>query len=284
MNRLNRFLSAVLSCSKTVLKISFGLAISAISLFPIYWCLNTALKPLSEVTTYPPQFFPHTIKWSNFIDAWNYVPFTQFFKNSLIITGIAVISVLFFSSLSGYGFSKFDFRGKSAGFILILASLMMPWQVLMIPLYLMMARIHLVNTIWAVLLPILMSAFGVFLMKQYIDTIPQDLIDSARIDGASEFHIYWKIILPNVKSSLSALMIFTTMWVWNWFIWPLVVLNSPSKMTVPIGLQMFRSNMGVNRWNLMMAGVFISIIPVLIVFLIFQRNFIKGMTLSGLKA
>lgn len=284
LQKFGEFVSKVFLWFKTALKISFGLVISAISLFPLYWSLNTALKPLSEVMVYPPHFFPHTIKWSNFIEAWNYVPFAQFFKNSLIITVISVISVLFFSSLSGYGFSKFNFRGKSAGFILILASLMLPWQVLMIPLYLMMARVHLVDTIWAVLLPILMSAFGTFLMRQYIETIPRALIDSARIDGASEFHIYREIILPNVKSSLSALMIFTTMWVWNWFIWPLVVLNSPSKMTVPVGLQMFQSNMGVNRWNLMMAAVFISIIPVLIVFIIFQRNFIKGMTLSGLKA
>lgn len=266
------------------MKLTFGLILSAISLFPLYWIFITALKPLSEVMVWPPHLFPHSVKWVNFVKAWNYVPFAQFFKNSLIIAVVSVLSTLFFSSISGYGFSKFNFRGKKVGFILILSSMMLPWQVLMVPLYQMMASFNLVNTIWAVILPILMSAFGTFLMRQYIDQIPRDLIDSARMDGASEFRIFWNIILPNVKSSLSALTIFTTMWVWNWFIWPLIVLNSPDKMTVPVGLQMFQSNMGVNRWNLMMAAVFISVIPVLIVFIIFQRNFIKGMALSGIKA
>ncbi len=250
---------------------------------PFLWMVSTAFKPGPETIAYPPTWIPNQPTLQNFPEALSYAPFARFFLNSIIQGTSVTLSVLFFSSLTGYAFAKFNFKGRDILFILILSTMMIPFQVTMIPLYFMMKYLNLIDNLAALIIPGLISAFGIFLMRQFIQTIPTDLIDAARIDGCPEFGIYWRIILPLCKPPLATLSIFTFMANWDSFMWPLVVIDTLSKRTVPLGLALYSNQFGITKTNLLMAATLVCSLPVIILFVSMQKYFIKGITLTGLK-
>ncbi|MEW6047476.1 MAG: carbohydrate ABC transporter permease [Bacillota bacterium] len=251
-------------------------------LLPLAWMLSSAFKPLPEVMVVPPYLIPKQPTPDNFVVVFTQLPFGRYLLNSVVVAVVVVAGVVFVSSMAGYALAKFPFRGREALFMAMLASLMVPFQVRMIPLYLMAMNLHIVNTLAGVAFPWLFDAFGIFLMRQFMRTIPTDLIEAARIDGASEPRIFFTIVLPLTRPALAALGIFTLVANWEEFLWPLIVTNSDASRTLPVGLQSFSDQYIANiHWQ--MAGATIAVAPLLIAFLIFQRQFIQGIALTGLK-
>ncbi len=259
------------------------LLLGAVSmLLPFIWMLATSFKPPEEVITWPPTFIPKHPTIENYIEAFQAAPFHRFFLNSLIVSSISTISILLTSSLSGFIFAKYRFRGKNLIFLLILATSMVPFQSYMIPFYLMVNRLGWINTYQGLALPLLVMSFGIFFMRQNIITIPDELLEAARIDGCSDLKIYYSIILPLSKPALAALAIFSFKNAWADFIWPLLVANDINLYTMELGLGMFQHRFTVDYGSIT-AGSVISILPIITVYAIFRRHIIEGITLSGLK-
>jgi len=253
-----------------------------IMLVPFIWMVSTAFKPPPEIISYPPTFIPKKPTLQYFQEIFTKLNFGRFFFNSLYIASLVTVIALFTSSFVGYVFSKFSFRGKEIIFLLILSTMMIPFPVVMIPLYLMIVRFGWMDKHLSLIVPFFYSTFGIFLMRQFTSTIPDELREAARIDGCPEFRIYWNIILPQCRPALAALGIFTFMWNWDSFVWPLIVLQSEATFTLPMGLAMFSQQWWTN-YGLVMAGATITVTPVLVVFLLMQRQFIQGIVLTGLK-
>jgi multiple sugar transport system permease protein len=242
--------------------------------------LLTSLKPLPEV--FDLTLLPREPTLQNYrIILFDYL-FGQWFWNSLLVAGITTLSVLVFDSLAGYTLAKLDFPGKPVIFVLILSTLMVPTEMLVIPWFATSAQYGWTNSYWGLLFPGLMTAFGVFLMRQFFETLPNDLLDAARIDGLSEFGVFWRVALPLVKPTLAALAILTFLGNWNAFLWPLIVTQSQEMYTLPVGLALFSGEAG-SQWNLITAGASLSVFPVLLVFAVFQKQIIEGVVLSGVK-
>ncbi|MDR5696018.1 MAG: carbohydrate ABC transporter permease [Armatimonadota bacterium] len=251
-------------------------------LLPFLWMVSSAFKTLPEVMQVPPTWFPKQPILENFVAVFTQFPFARYILNSVAVAAIVVFGVTIVSAMAGYAFSKFTFPGRDVLFIAMLASLMVPFQVRMIPLYLMSIKFHLVDTIAGLSFPWLFDAFGIFLMRQFMQTIPTELIEAARIDGASELRIFWTILLPLVKPALAALGIFTLVGNWEEFLWPLIVTTSDASRTIPVGLQRFSEQYMSNiHWQ--MAAATVAVTPLIIAFLLFQRQFIQGIALTGLK-
>jgi len=251
-------------------------------LLPFAWMLSSAFKPLPEVMQVPPTWIPRHPTWDNFTAVFRQFPFGRYLLNSLIVAAVVVGAVLLVSAVAGYAFAKFEFPGRDLIFLAMLASLMVPFQVRMIPLYLMAIRLHLVDTLTGVSFPWLFDAFGIFLMRQFMRTVPSELIEAARIDGAGEPYIFVRIVLPLVRPALAALGIFTLVGNWEEFLWPLIVTTSEASRTLPVGLQSFSEQYMSNiHWQ--MAGAMIAVAPLVVAFFLFQRQFIQGIALSGLK-
>lgn len=254
----------------------------AITLAPFIWMISTSFKSAESVFTFPPQWIPKHPTIEQYQTLFREVNFLQFFKNSVIVAfGITLFS-LFLNSLGGFAFAKHKFPGREKIFALLLATMMVPGQITMIPVFLMLKTVGLINSYWGLIIPAGASAFGIFLMRQFITTIPTDLIESARIDGCSEFRIYWTIILPLCKPVLAALGIFTFMGSWNAFLWPLIVMIKENMYTLPVALANL-SGQYATKFGLLMAGAVVVVIPVLIVFIVAQRYVIKGIAVTGLK-
>ena len=255
-----------------------------ITLAPLAWGISTSLKPNVDVFSYPPQWIPENPRWSNYIEAWEVAPFANFYWNSFYITTLIVIGQLFTSSMSGFAFARLRFPGRDKLFLLYLASLMIPAQVIMIPTFLMVKELGWVNSHLSLIVPTLATPFGTFLFRQFFLGIPEDLVDSAKLDGCSPFGVYWRIFLPLAKPALATLAIFTALNTWNSFLWPLILIRSPELYTVTQGIGLIR---GMIQWRvaleLVMAGTVTALIPIVIVFVFAQRYFIEGVTLSGLK-
>jgi multiple sugar transport system permease protein len=253
-----------------------------ITLAPFIWMISTSFKSAESVFTYPPQWIPKHPTLEQYQKLFREVNFLQFFKNSVIVAiGITLFS-LFLNSLGGYAFAKYRFPGREKIFALLLATMMVPGQITMIPVFLMLKSVGLINSYWGLIIPAGASAFGIFLMRQFITTIPNDLIESARIDGCSEFRIYWTIILPLCKPVLAALGIFTFMGSWNAFLWPLIVMIKENMYTLPVALANL-SGQYATKFGLLMAGAVVVVAPVIIVFILAQRYVIKGVAVTGLK-
>ncbi|MEZ4507499.1 MAG: carbohydrate ABC transporter permease [Thermomicrobiales bacterium] len=248
--------------------------------FPFVWMISSSLKLPADI--YSLSLIPPSPTLDNFREVLNETSYIRWFVNSLIIALITTASVAFFASAAGYALAKFDFPGRSVVFILILSTLMVPTEMLVIPWYMMAIELHWTNTYQGIMFPGLISAFGVFLMRQFFTGVPNDLIDAARLDGFSEFRIFWKIAVPQVKPAIAALCIFTFLGNWNAYIWPLIVTRSEEMRTLPVGIAFFSTESG-SSFHLIMAAAALATIPVLIVFLIFQRQIIKGIVLTGLK-
>lgn len=255
---------------------------AVVMLLPLVWMVSAAFKPLNEIIRTPPTWIPMHPTLANFAEAFQQFSFGRYIWNSLWTTFIIVVSVLLTSATGGYALSKFQFPGRDVIFVVLLSSLMIPFQTRMIPLYQMMVKMHLVNTYTGVVFPFLFDAMGIFLMRQFMLGLPDELSEAARIDGASEVVVFARVVLPQVKPALSALAIFTFSWVWEEFLWPIIITNSDATRTLPVGLQYFAEQYGT-RIDLQMAGAFLAVLPVLIVFFILQRQFVEGITLTGLK-
>lgn len=249
---------------------------------PYLWMVLTSFKSNAEILAAANHLLPQHPTLDGYRKVLLEVPFFRWFLNSLSTSAIITVSAVFSSALAGYVFAKFRFWGKNVIFIVLLATMMVPFQVVMIPSYIIISRLNLVNDLAAIVIPYLVSAFGIFLARQFIEGVPSELIEAARIDGASEFRTFWSMIVPQIKPALSALAIFTFMAAWNNYLWPLIVLNDEEKMTIPLALVFFNGQHVVN-YNVVMSAAVLIMIPVIIVFLIFQKQFIKGLTLTGFK-
>lgn len=253
---------------------------SVVMAFPFVWMILSSFKSLKEIFRF--GFWPETWTLVNFQQVLLETQFPRWFFNSMVVAGISTVSVLFFCSLVGYTLTKLRFPGKNFIFLLILSTLMIPTEMLVIPWYVMATEYGWVNTYWGIAFPGLIPAFGVFLMRQFFQSLPRDLFDAGRVDGVSEFGLYWRVGLPLVGPGLAALGIFNFVGNWNAFLWPLIVAKSPSMRTIPVGVAFFSGEAGT-AWNLIMASAALAVIPVLIVFFIFQRQIIEGVVLTGVK-
>jgi len=253
--------------------------------YPFVWLFFSSFKTGADIVKIPLTLLPE--QWT--LDAYRFVTNPErvnlpiAYLNSLILSAGTVITVLFTSSLGGFVFARLDFPGRNVLFYFILATTMVPFLTLLIPLYMVMKELVLLNTLWAVWLPSVFSSFGIFLSRQFIYGIPGDLYDAAKIDGSGDFSIYLHIILPLTKPLLSVLAIFTFLNTFNAYLWPLVVLNDESKLTLPLVLSRLATRFGGSDYEAIMAGSVLVSIPPLIVFLIFQRNFVRGIALTGMK-
>ncbi|HYO33097.1 MAG TPA: carbohydrate ABC transporter permease [Nocardioidaceae bacterium] len=251
-------------------------------LTPLAWMVLASFKTLPEILAFPPTFLPEQVNLDNYRAVFDTADFVRYFLNSVVIAAISVASVLITSSMAGYAFAKFSFPGRDVLFVVVLATLMIPFQVRVIPLYVLASDLQLLNTYAGMVMPTLVDAFGIFLMRQYMLSIPNELIESARVDGAGEFRIFVQIMLPLAKPALSALTIFTLVVSWESFLWPLLVASSPEMYTLPLGLAQFAGRF-VDRTDLQMAAATLTVLPLLIAFLIMQKRFIEGMATTGMK-
>lgn len=253
---------------------------AVIMLAPLIWMVLASFKSLPEILTYPPTVLPKSLRTAAYQTVLTESNYPRYFLNSVIVASISVISILFTSSLAGYAFAKFRFPGRNVLFIVVLATLMIPFQVRVIPLYVLASDLGILNSYAGLVLPSLVDAFGIFLMRQFMQSIPTDLMDAARADGASEPRIFVSIVLPLVKPALSALAIFTLIVSWESFLWPLLVASSTELYTLPLGLGQFAGKF-LTRVDLQMAASTLTVLPLLIVFLIMQRRFIEGIATTG---
>ncbi|MGH6926125.1 MAG: carbohydrate ABC transporter permease [Propylenella sp.] len=251
-----------------------------VMVMPFAFMISTSLKTQGQI--YDLRLIPAAPTLQNYVYLFRESLFTTWFLNSFVVATATTVSVLFFDSLIGYVLCKYDFKGRWFVFIAILSTLMIPTEMLVIPWYAMSSALGWLDTYWGIMFPGLMTGFGVFLMKQFFETVPDDLIAAARIDGLSEFRIWWEIALPLVMPAVSALAIFTFLGNWTAFLWPLIVTSDPDLYTVPVGLASFAGEF-TTRWEMIMTGASVATIPTLVVFILFQRFIVRGVMLSGLK-
>ncbi|MBO6418300.1 carbohydrate ABC transporter permease [Enterococcus gallinarum] len=256
---------------------------SFLMVFPFLWTIGSSLKNMTQIFALPPVWFPNPIVWQNYFDSLQAMPFGRAYWNSFYITIIVVVCQLFTGSMAAYAFAKLRFKGSEVLFLLFLATMMIPKQVTMIPLYLIMDKLDWLNTHLPLIIPgALLNAFAVFLLRQFIRGIPKELEEAAVMDGASIPRIYWSVILPLIKPALAAMTIFIFMGTYNNFMDALIYLSTPEKFTVPLLLNNFKG-LYVTNWSYMMAGATISVIPIILVYLFAQRYIIEGITLTGIK-
>lgn len=249
---------------------------------PYVWMALTSIKPPEELHTYPPQFYVLHPTLKPYQDLFRLLPMARSLMNSLFVACTVTLSNVFLCSLAGYAFAKLRFPGRDAIFFALLSSMMIPWQVNLIPGFLIIKHLGWLNTFWALIIPKLALPFGIFLCRQYIMSIPNDLIEAARIDGCNELTIYWRVIMPLIVPALATLAIFTFLAQWNDFVWPLIVVQSGSMRTVPLIIGVLNGQFGGN-FAIIMAGALVVTLPMLVVFLIFQRQFIKGVYLTTIQ-
>lgn len=256
-----------------------------IVLIPFVWMLTTSLQPtMRDVYKIPPNWLPKPATWSNYADAWNSAPFDIYLKNSIIVALSATILQLVNASLCAYAFSWLKFPGRDILFVFFLAVLMIPGQVTLVPNYIVISKLKWINTYWALIVPVSVTAFGTFLIRQAFLSVPKDLIDAAIMDGASHFKILWKILIPLNKPMLLTFALLSFNWRWNNYFWVLIMTNSTIMRTLPVGLVQMR--MGPeqgSQWQIIMAGTVIVILPVIVIFSIFQKYFVEGVAHTGLK-
>lgn len=256
--------------------------LAVLYLFPLLWMLLTSLKSIKEVSTVPIRMFPEELQWENYLRVFQIVPYANSYLNSLIVTVSVTVIVVITSTMAGYSFAKLEYPGRDIIFTGILATMMVPFFLLAIPLFYIFQRLGLVNTHLGLILPYCVSTFGIFLMRQNIMAIPTDLIHAARIDGCSEFRIFWNIILPLAKSVIGTLVIFSFMNSWDDFMWPLLIAQKDNMWTLALVIRQLQ--MSEQQWyHMQMAGTTMAVIPVVIVFAFAQKQIIQSVALSGLK-
>jgi multiple sugar transport system permease protein len=259
------------------------LAGGVMMILPFIWMISTSLKAPGQTFVYPPQWIPQPVVWQNYSEMWAALPFNLFFLNSLKISGLATIGQLITCSMAAFAFGVLKFRGRDTLFFILIATLMIPRQVTLIPNFIFFSKIGWVGTHLPLWVPYFWGgAFGTFLLRQFYLTIPLDLAESARLDGANLFQIFTNIYLPLSKPAMATLAIFTFMWTWNDLLNPLIYVSELNQLTVTVGLSLFHSQY-TGKWTLMMAGAVVSILPILLIFFFAQKYFIQGIAMSGIK-
>ena len=253
---------------------------------PFVWMLLGSVKPEGELRRSPPTWWPHTVTLENYRQLFSRLDFPRYFVNSALVAVAVTVANLVVCAMLGYALAKLDFTGRTKVFGVVLAALMVPGNLLILPLYVLMSGMNLIDSYAGLVLPFAASAFGVFLMRQFMQSVPDELLEAARIDGAGEWYIFWRIVLPLVRPALATLSIFTFLGSWNNFVWPLVATNDPGKYTLPVALATFANdpNRTVAGGNgMLMAGSLLVVLPVLAVFAVLQRHFTQGIATAGLK-
>ena len=255
-----------------------------VMLLPFAWMLSSSFMSTQEVIARPLTWIPSKLRFENYEALSGAIPLGRMYLNSVFVTTLTTLGILLTSSLAGYGFAKFQFPGRDFLFLLVLATMMIPFFVVLLPIFYMVSQLGWINTYQGLIVPNIVTGFGIFLMRQYMLSLPDEVLDAARIDGASEFEIYWRIALPLSTPVLGALGILGFVYQWNNFLWPLVIARSSDMWTVPVGLNSLRVYASsAEVINLQMAGAALAIIPVMTVFLLLQRYFVRGIALTGLK-
>jgi sn-glycerol 3-phosphate transport system permease protein len=258
-------------------------AVALVEVFPYLWMVTTSLKDLPSVTQFPPTLLPRPPRWDNYAKAWNSGPFLRYAMNNAIQTlGILVLQ-LFFGCLAGYGFSKVRFRGRDACFLIVIACLVVPPQVRFVPLYMLFSKVGLLNTYASLILPYAVSALGTFLIREAFLQISDDIVDAARVDGAGVLTIIFRVMAPIARPTLVAFSLFSVVYHWNDFFWPLVMTTNEAVRTLPIGVAMLREEGTGARWHIIMAGSMFVVAPVLVVFAVAQRHIIRAFQFTSLK-
>ncbi len=253
-----------------------------LTLVPFLWMISTSLKPEEGIFALPPQIIPKHITFEYYKELFEKVRFMKFFANSVFVSVSITLLNLLLNSLAGYAFSKHKFPGREKIFTLLLLTMMVPGQVCMMPVFLILKSMNLLNTFTGLIIPGATSVFGIFLMRQFMKGIPNEILESARMDGCGELRILWSIVLPLCRPALATMTIFTFMGAWNEFLWPLIIMTKESKYTLPVALANLNGQHNT-EWGLLMAGSVVVIVPILILFIFMQRHFVKGMVLSGIK-
>ena len=258
------------------------IGVALIGLLPYYWMVACSFKTNDTMFAVPLQWLPDPINWSAYGIAWRAQDFTRYFLNSSVVALAITAGNLLLGSLAGYSLCKFRYFGRGPLFLLILSTMMLPLEVTMVPLFLTVKQLNWPNTYTGLIVPFLVEGFGVFLMRQYLQSIPNELIEAARIDGASELRIYAQIVMPLCKPALAALGVFTFRESWDMYIWPLIIVTKDSLRTVPLGISLFMSSFGT-AWDQLMAIAAIGTLPMILLFFFLQRSFIQGIAVTGIK-
>ena len=280
--RLNRYRVARAVRLALLHVVAVGAGITFV--IPFVWMLSTSLKTPQAVFRFPPEWIPNPVVWRNYVNALTMVPFGVYSRNTAIITAASLAGQILSASVVAYGFARLRFPGRDVLFILLLATMMLPWQVTMVPLFVVFKNLHWLNTYLPLVLPKWLGGdpFFIFLLRQFFLTLPQELDEAAKIDGCGPFRIYWQILLPLAVPGLTAVAIFSFLWNWNDFLWPLIILNDRMKWTIALGLSGFRDEYSTN-WSHLMAASAVATLPCLLVFFFFQRYFIEGIVMTGTK-
>ncbi|MEK6373371.1 MAG: carbohydrate ABC transporter permease [Acidobacteriota bacterium] len=253
-----------------------------VTLFPLFWMLSASVMTTGEATTLPPHIVPHAPTLAQYRELFVRLNIGRAFLSSAIVATVVTIGSVLFGSMAGYAFAKLRFGGRERTFGLLLIALVIPPQVGMLPLFLLMKQLHLVNTYWGAIIPSLATVFGIFLIRQFMLSVPQELIEAARIDGAGEWRIYWSVVLPLARPILATLATFMFMSTWNDFMWPLIILSDQAHYTLPVALASL-SGEHVQDVELMMAGSVVTVLPVLLLFVVLQRQYISGIMAGSVK-
>ncbi|WP_081818929.1 carbohydrate ABC transporter permease [Arthrobacter sp. UNC362MFTsu5.1] len=248
--------------------------------FPFVWMIATSLKPTSEVFSTGSSLLASRIEWSNYITAWTSIPFGQVIANSFLVAVSGAVLTTVVSLLSAYAFARLQFKHRDKLFLVFLGTLVLPQEVLVIPLYIMMNKLELVNSLPALIVPFAFGAFGAFLIRQFLLSLPVEFEEAARIDGAGSIRILWSVILPLVRAPLAVVAVFSFIDYWSSFLWPLIVINDVSQATIPLGLSMFSGERGTD-WGPLMAAATVAVIPSLLVVILLQRQLVKGVSMGG---
>lgn len=268
---------------KSAVGIALKIVILAVFIFPFLWMISTSLQTFRETLAFPPTWIPAVPQWGNFAEAMRAGPFLTYAKNSLTIT-VSIIVIQFAVMIpAAYAFAKYRFALKNVLFGLVLLAFMIPGQITFIPVYLMMADMDLIHTLWPQIIPFMSNAFGIFLLRQYFMQIPEEIIEAARLDNAGEWKLVRKIMIPMAKPALATIALFSFVSHWNEYFWPLVMTNSASIRPLTLGISMLRETEGISNWHIIMAGNVVLVIPILIVYLFCSKQIVKAFVYSGIK-
>ncbi len=251
-------------------------------LFPVFYVVFSAFKPTAEIATQNPTFFPRNWTFSNFTNAFARGNFALYIWNTILVAVTSTALAVLINTMSGYALAKFRFKGDKIILVIILSTIMLPLEVIMVPIFSVLRFFGLYNSLWALIIPPAATPAGIFLMRQFLLKIPDEVLESARIDGASEWRIFYSIVIPNAKPAIATIAIFSFMWRWNDYVWPLIAISSPRRYTLQLAIANFSGEYNVD-WNSTLAMSVVSMIPMLIVFLIFQRQFVQGTMETGMK-
>ncbi|MGW0085071.1 carbohydrate ABC transporter permease [Streptomyces sp. NPDC003393] len=274
----NRALATAWRITVTVAAVALAFAV----LLPIIWMVLASFRPENDIVTSPPTLWPRAFTLANYREIWHAIPFAGLYRNTVVFAGSVTIISLFFDSMAAYALARLEFKGRNVVFVTILIMLMMPFQITLVPLYDQLNHLGLVNTFAGLIVPRATNAFGIFFLRQFFLSLPRDMEEAARIDGASEWRIYWQIVLPLARPALLTLGLFHFQYNWNDLLWPLIMTSNNSHATLPAGLSLFMGQ-HVTQYGMLMAGAVLSLLPVILFFLLIQRSFVQGIATTGIK-